>query len=214
MPNGTRFRSPMLHVGVLFLGVALVCGLGCQDTQDATVVEDRPETATPDAVAPEPSEGREEAMGFQITSSAFGNGQTIPAKHTADGVDVSPPLAWANVPEGTKSFVLLCDDPDAPVGNWVHWVAYGIPVDTQELPEGVPTDEVLPSGIKQGVNDFRKAGYGGPSPPPGKAHRYFFTLYALDADVSLGPGARKKVLMDALEGHILGKAQLMGTYGR
>lgn len=149
-------------------------------------------------------------MALQITSTAFAEGDPIPAKHTCDGADVSPPLSWEDVPDATVSFALICDDPDAPVGTWVHWVIYGIPAGSREIPSSALT----PGGAKQGINDFKRIGYGGPCPPPGPAHRYFFKLYALDRGLELDEGATKGDLLAAMEGHILAEAQLMGTYQR
>ncbi len=151
---------------------------------------------------------------MQLTSTAFADGQTIPKKYTADGEDVSPPLRWSGAPEGTRSLALICDDPDAPRGTWVHWVLYGLSPDTRELTEGVPPDPDLAAGARQGVNDFRRTGYGGPSPPPGKPHRYFFKLYALDSVPDLKAGATKAQLVGAMKGHVVGEGQLVGTYGR
>ncbi len=151
---------------------------------------------------------------MELKSSAFQNGADIPRKHTCDANDVSPALSWANEPAGTRAFALIVDDPDAPVGTWVHWVIYDLPPETKELAEGIPTTETLANGAKQGVNDFRKVGYGGPCPPPGPAHRYYFRLYALDAPTNLKPRATKQQLLDAIKGHILGGAQLMGRYKR
>jgi len=153
-------------------------------------------------------------MSIQLTSTAFAEGKPIPSKYTCDGADVSPPLKWSNVPEGTKSIALVSDDPDAPVGTWVHWVIYNIPPDVTELAEGVPKSEVLTNGAKQGMTDFKRIGYGGPCPRPGGPHRYFFKLYALDAELDLKPGATKQQLLRAMEGHILAEGQLMGTYQR
>ncbi len=154
-------------------------------------------------------------MAFTLTSTAFSDGAAIPAKYTCDGIDVSPPLAWSGPPPGTRSFALIADDPDAPVGTWVHWVLYNLPAAVSELPENIAKVESLDlDGARQGRNDFRRPGYGGPCPPPGPAHRYFFKLYALDAPLQLKPGGQKKDLEAAMEGHVLGSAQLMGTYGR
>jgi Raf kinase inhibitor-like YbhB/YbcL family protein len=153
-------------------------------------------------------------MDIRLTSTAFTEGGTIPRKHTCDGSDVSPPLAWDNVPGGTKSFALICDDPDAPMGTWVHWVLFNLPADTRSLPEAVPPDKELPNGARQGTNDFRKIGYGGPCPPPGKPHRYFFKLYALDTVLDLPAGSTKPQVVKAMEGHVLAEGQLMGKYGR
>ncbi len=153
-------------------------------------------------------------MDIRLTSTAFAEGGTIPRKHTCDGADVSPPLAWDNVPEGTRSFALICDDPDAPMGTWVHWVLFNLPADARSLPEAVPTEKELPGGARQGTNDFRKIGYGGPCPPPGKPHRYFFKLYALDTTLDLPAGSTKAQVVKAMEGHVLAEGQLMGKYGR
>ncbi len=151
---------------------------------------------------------------MQLSSTAFKEGAAIPAKHTCDAKDVSPPLKWTGVPAGTKSLALIVDDPDAPVGTWVHWVLYDLPATTTELAEDVPKSQTVAGGAKQGVNDFRRLGYGGPCPPPGKPHRYFFKLYALDAVLDLKPGLTKKDIERAMEKHILAQAQLMGTYQR
>jgi len=153
-------------------------------------------------------------MSIRITSTAFAPGQPIPARHTCDGEDLSPALAWTDVPQGTKSFALVCDDPDAPSGTWVHWVAYGIPESATGLPEGVPKRETSGDGMRQGTNDFKRIGYGGPCPPPGKPHRYFFRLYALDGAPSLDPGATKPELLSAMAGHVLAQGELVGTYQR
>ena len=154
------------------------------------------------------------AMTIQLTSSAFAEGQPIPEKYTCDGADISPPLKWTNIPQGAKSLALVCDDPDAPAGTWVHWVLYELPPAVTELPEGVPTTETISNVAKQGVNDFKRIGYGGPCPPRGGPHRYFFKLYALDAELQLKAKATKKDLLRAMEGHSLAEGQLMGTYKR
>ena len=150
---------------------------------------------------------------MKLTSTAFGEGGMIPAQYTCNGPDISPPLNWEDVPEQTKSLALIADDPDAPVGTWVHWVLYNLPADSRELQEDLPKTKVLPNGAMQGTNDFRKIGYNGPC-PPGGTHRYFFKLYALDELVDLNPGARKKDLLDAMKGHILAECQLMGKFSR
>ena len=144
---------------------------------------------------------------IKVTSTAFGEGAMIPKKYTCDDQNVSPQIAWTGVPAGTKSIALICDDPDAPVGDWVHWVVYNMPAATKELAEGVRT---LPAGSKQGTNDFRKLDYGGPCPPSG-VHRYYFKIYALDTPLSLGEGATKAQLLKAMEGHILDQGALMGS---
>jgi len=152
-------------------------------------------------------------MDIKVSSSAFPDGGMIPAKYTCDGADVSPPLKWDSVPDGTKSIALISDDPDAPMGTWVHWVLFNLPADARELPENVPTDETLPNGAKQGTTDFGRTGYGGPCPPSG-THRYFFKIYALDTMLDLPAGARKSDLVKAMEGHIIGQGQLIGKYKR
>jgi len=153
-------------------------------------------------------------MSFQISSTTFAAGQMIPKKFTCDGPDASPQLSWSGAPGTANSFALIVDDPDAPAGTWVHWVVYNLPPNAKELPEGVEKQEELSSGALQGRNDFRKIGYGGPCPPPGKPHRYFFKLYALDGKLDLKAGARKADLEQAMKGHVVGQAELVGKYGR
>ncbi len=153
-------------------------------------------------------------MALTLISTAFKEGELIPKKYTCVGQDVSPTLQWSGAPQGTLSFALICDDPDAPVGTWVHWVFFNIPPEENGLPEGVPTKEAFPKGAMQGLNDFKRVGYGGPCPPPGKPHRYDFKLYALDALLNLRPRATKSQVLDATKGHILAEAQLMGRFGR
>jgi Raf kinase inhibitor-like YbhB/YbcL family protein len=150
---------------------------------------------------------------MEIKSQAFAQGSLIPAKHTCDGADVSPPLAWSGAPAGTKSFALISDDPDAPVGTWVHWVMWNIPAEARALEENVPKKDTLPNGARQGTTDFKRIGYGGPCPPSG-THRYYFKLYALDAALDLQASTTWKVLEKTMQGHILAQAELMGTYRR
>jgi hypothetical protein len=153
-------------------------------------------------------------MKLQLSSTSFAEGQPIPQRHAYDDQDLSPALQWSGVPPGAKSLALICDDPDAPVGTWVHWVIYDLPPAAAGLPEGVQKTPELDNGAKQGVNDYRRTGYGGPCPPAGKAHRYFFKLYALDTAPGLKPGLTKKDLLKAMSGHVLAEGQLMGTYQR
>lgn len=160
------------------------------------------------------SQAKGGAMSFQIISPAFSNDATIPKNYTCDGPDLSPPLSWTGAPSGTKIFALIADDPDAPAGTWVHWVLYNLPATAKDLPEGVKKEEQLPDGTLQGRNDFRKIGYNGPCPPPGKPHRYFFKLYALNSNLSLKAGATKAELESAMKGHVLAQAELIGKYGR
>ena len=150
---------------------------------------------------------------MKIISKAFEEGGLIPRKYAYDDLDVSPPLEWSEVPEGTKTFALICDDPDAPAGTWVHWVLYNLPGNMKTLPENVPHVGVLENGTTQGRNDFRKTGYDGPCPPAG-IHRYYFKLYALDEKLEVGTGLSKKELLRYMEGHVLEEGALMGKYKR
>jgi Raf kinase inhibitor-like YbhB/YbcL family protein len=152
-------------------------------------------------------------MELKVTSPAFKEGEMIPAKYTCDDRNVSPPLAWSGVPEETKSLALICDDPDAPMGTWVHWVLFNLPASTRELPENVAPESTLAYGERQGKNSWGKTGYGGPCPPSG-THRYYFKLYALDLALPLNPAASKADVEKALRGHILAQGQLMGRYRR
>ena len=152
-------------------------------------------------------------MEIKLTSTAFREGDYIPKKYTCDGENVSPPLAWSGIPSTAKSIALVCDDPDAPMGTWVHWVIFNIPPSINKLNEKIPTDKVLEDGTTQGSNDFRKIGYGGPC-PPGGTHRYYFKIYALDRRVELTPGATKAELLHEMTGHILAEEKLMGKYSR
>ncbi|MCH8029269.1 MAG: YbhB/YbcL family Raf kinase inhibitor-like protein [Candidatus Dadabacteria bacterium] len=152
-------------------------------------------------------------MSFELTSTAFTQGDSIPIKYTCDGQDVSPPLQWKDPPEGTQSFALINDDPDAPGGTWVHWVLYNLPASTLSLQEAVASDADLPDNTRHGQNSWGRSDYGGPC-PPGGTHRYYFKLYTLDTELELSPGASKKQLLSAMEGHILAQGQLMGRYKR
>ena len=153
-------------------------------------------------------------MAFAISSASFPPGGEIPKNFTCDGADVSPELSWSSPPAGTQSFVLIADDPDAPSGTWTHWVLFNIPADTKSLTEGVSRVHELPGGARQGHNDFHKIGYNGPCPPPGKAHRYFFRLFAMDEKLDTKSGASRRELEQAMQGHALGNAEWMGKYGR
>ena len=152
-------------------------------------------------------------MNIQITSAAFSEAGMIPKPCTCDGADVSPDLSWTGVPDETKSLALICDDPDAPVGTWVHWVLFNIPPEETGLPGEISNAATLSNGAKHGTNDFRNLGYGGPC-PPGGTHRYYFKLYALDTLLDLDSGATKAQVEDAMQGHILAQGQLMGKYQR
>jgi Raf kinase inhibitor-like YbhB/YbcL family protein len=153
-------------------------------------------------------------MALTLTSTAFADGAAIPKKYSCEGEDLSPPLAWTGVPAGTRSLALLLDDPDAPMGTWTHWVLWALPPSATGLPEGVPKDSTLAGGIRQGKNSWPRTGYNGPCPPPGKPHRYYFKLYALDTDPTLTDNTNKGTLESAIKDHILAQAQLLGTYSR
>lgn len=155
----------------------------------------------------------ETAMEIRVSSTAFKEGEMIPKKYTCDGENISPPLAWTNVPGGTKSLALIADDPDAPHGTWVHWVLFNIPAGVKELSEKIPPRSTLTNGSRHGMNDFREIGYGGPC-PPGGTHRYFFKFYALDSTLTLESSSTKTQVLKAMEGHVLGEGQLMGKYKR
>ena len=160
-----------------------------------------------------PREGK--VMNIPITSDAFREGEAIPTKYTCDGNDISPALRWSDIPPNTKSFALICEDHDAPLGVFTHWVLYNLPPTITELPEGVSAEGRLANGAIQGRNDFKRIGYGGPCPPPKDgAHRYFFRLYALDAELQLQAGARREEIVLAMEGHVLATGHLMGAYQR
>ena len=150
------------------------------------------------------------AMAFTISSTAFKNNEMISNQYTCDGQDKSPALMWSNVPEGTKSFVLICDDPDAPNGTWVHWVLFNIPTTVISLEENI---QHFPENVKQGNNSWNRTGYGGPCPPSG-THRYFFKLYALDTMLNLPEGSNKSTIETAMKNHVLEQASLIGKYAR
>jgi Raf kinase inhibitor-like YbhB/YbcL family protein len=188
------------RIGSIFLAAVLASML---DTQFFATAE-----------ASSSGRGRGDPMSLTISSPGFSSGGDIAKKFTCDGADVSPPLSWTEPPAGTKSFALLTDDPDAPVGNWNHWTLWNLPASARSLPEAVSKDARLPDGTEQGRNDFRKTGYNGPCPPPGKPHRYYFKLFALDTNLNLKPSASKKELEAAMKGHILAHAEWMGRYGR
>jgi len=194
-------HSPIWKVLIASLLVLLCVPAGCKRTERGT------------------REARSEGAGttsIRIRSASFTEGARIPARHTADGENVSPTITFSGVPEGTKELSLIMDDPDAPAGTWVHWVIYKIPGNTSKLPEGIPRTKrpTTPPGSVQGKNSGKTLGYRGPSPPPRKPHRYYFKLYALDTELDLELGATKQQLLDAMKHHILAQGQLMGTYER
>jgi Raf kinase inhibitor-like YbhB/YbcL family protein len=155
----------------------------------------------------------EQPMAILVSSPVFDEEGMIPVKYTCDGDDISPPLLFDGIPAEAKSLALISDDPDAPMGTWVHWVMYNLPPDTREMPEKIASDEKLENGAIHGVTDFGRYGYGGPCPPSG-THRYYFKVYALDTMLDLSGKIDKKALVAAMEGHILAEGQLMGKYKR
>jgi len=159
--------------------------------------------------------GGTDPMAFTLRSSAFEQGASIPRRHTCEGEDVSPALAWSDAPDGTRSFALIVDDPDvpdprAPKRTWVHWVVYDVPASTQALAENAGAGS-LPPGARAGKNDWGRPDWGGPCPPVGR-HRYFYNLYALDTELGDLHAPTKAAVERAMEGHVLARAQLMGTY--
>ena len=190
------YRGYLLRVGCAVMAIASLAAVACSgDDDESSVVE----------------EGV--AISIVVTSTVFSEGAAIPIKYSCDGDDVSPPLSWRGTPESTRSLALISDDPDAR-GTWVHWVLYGIPAEVEELSEATVATDVTAIGAKSGTNDFKKLGYGGPCPPKGSPHRYLFKVYALDIELELDSGANKKKLLEAMEGHVLARGQLMGTYQR
>ena len=154
-------------------------------------------------------------MDIEVVSTAFREGEALPTQYTCDGANNSPPLRWGGIPKNSQSLALVCEDPDAPSGVFIHWVIFNLPPIVADLPEAMPTtEELVESGAIQGRNDFDNIGYDGPCPPPGKPHRYFFRLYALDTKLRLQPGATRQEFERAAKGHILAEGSLMGTYKR
>lgn len=199
--------------GRVLLTVAAIVSLAC------AACSSKPAEG-PDVKLPPSEKPIDKMRTLRVTSRAFDEGQPIPVVYTGDGKDVSPPLSWTGAPEGTKEFALICDDPDAPTPEpWVHWVIYRIPGDATGLPEDLAKVErpKEPVGVAQGRNSWdegENVGYRGPAPPPGKPHRYFFRVYALDAGLPDAPGLTKDQLLKAIAGHVLAEGQLMGTYER
>jgi Raf kinase inhibitor-like YbhB/YbcL family protein len=188
----TRYHTMLIVAALLILCFILPCAPGCKSG-------DMP--------------AEEGKMTLTISSSAFNEGQNIPVKYTCKGEDVSPPLAWGQGPEGTRCFALILDDPDAPMGTFTHWVLYNLPAEARGLAENA-SGRGLPAAAVQGKNGAGGSGYLGPCPPPGKPHRYQFTLYALDSTLGLKAGASKKQLLEAMQGHILEQGRLTGLYKR
>jgi hypothetical protein len=193
---------------IMFALLILLCGVGQPRTFEYSDLNQQ-KVRGQNSVA----QKGDEKMAIVVTSEAFKEAGMIPAMYTCDGKNISPPLQWQQVPQDTKSLALIYDDPDAPMGIWVHWVMWNIPAEANGLPENVPAGKDLPDGSKQGVNDSRKQGYSGPC-PPGGTHRYYFKIYALDAKLNLPSASAKQDLLDAMKGHILAEGRLMGKYKR
>jgi Raf kinase inhibitor-like YbhB/YbcL family protein len=186
---------PLYTLGLLLAAVLAGCAAGANEVEEEAMgLEDLP-------------------MPIIMTSSAFKDGSTIPRKFTCDGTDISPPLAWSGLPAGAQSLALIVDDPDAPGGDWVHWIVYDLPASAGGLMEDVGQSGAEPGGGVQGNNSWRRSDYGGPCPPSG-THRYFFSLYALDTRLNLDPGSTRLQVEQVMEGHVMGQGQLMGRYSR
>jgi len=194
-----RFVEYARRLCVVFMIV--ICVNGCDSREEEKVKTAKEDTGVKTAT-------------LVVASPAFKEGELMPKEFTADGENVSPPLAWSNVPDDAKSIALVCEDPDAPRGTFVHWVIFNIDPKASGLPRAVPTAAMLQGGAQQGRNDFGKVGYGGPAPPAGPAHRYYFKVYALDAPLALESGAKKEDLLSEIEGHVLAEGQVMARYGR
>jgi Raf kinase inhibitor-like YbhB/YbcL family protein len=195
MESAMRKNNSLRYGLFIILGLLILAGSACRSATEAAQEGDA-------------------VMAVLITSDAFKQEEIIPAQFTCDGMDKSPALTWEGIPANAKSLALIADDPDAPIGTWVHWVLYDIPPTLQSLPEDVAKSPFVPGIGTQGINDFRKTGYNGPCPPRGKPHRYFFKLYALDTILELKSGASKVELEKAMRGHILAQGELMGKFGR
>ena len=191
---------------MFLFATVLLTAAACGNSQRTIAPPPTPQASTNTA-------GSQQKSDMKLTSTAFKEGEAIPRGYTCDGANVSPPLEWTGVPKTAKTIAIIADDPDAPAGTWVHWVLYNLPADGLGLFENTPQTETLNGGGAQGKNDFGKIGYGGPCPPSG-THRYFFKFYALDSELTLKPGATRAEVEQAMEGHIIGQAQLMGTYSR
>ena len=203
-----------------FLSMLLAsCAPASTPTPEATPIPEQTKTSEPPTATEIPvlseTPATEAAMSLELTSDAFMNGQSIPAKYSCTGKNISPALTWNEPPAGTQSFALIMDDPDAPGGTWVHWVLFNIPASTRDLPEDLPVTgkDVDPNALYAGKNSWGDTGYGGPCPPSG-THRYYFKLHALDTTISLLPGATKEQVLKEMDGHILAQAELMGTFSK
>ena len=196
----------------LFIIIFLLAVIsGCVAEEERIAPAPSP-TSTPTAIEKNTKEVTT-MQNISISAEAFQSGGAIPEEYTCDGSDVSPALSWRGIPSNAKSIALIMDDPDAPMGTFVHWVLFNIPSDTTKLPRGVPENRTLNDGSSQGITDFGRTGYGGPC-PPGGTHRYYFRVYALDTMLDLQPGSSRKQLENAMKGHVLAQGELMGKYER
>ena len=214
MKTTSGIKYCLLMISALIL--MLTCSCQGQPADSSSGSRNGAENKADDRIAKTDSNKKTggDVMIITVTSSAFKEGEFIPKKYSGEGVDVSPPLTFSGMPAGTKSIAIICNDPDAPVGNWVHWVIFNIKPDTKSLAENLPKTLKILETANQGSNDFRKIGYNGPMPPPGKPHRYFFKVYALDTMLKLTDGIKKAELEKAMKGHIIAEGQLMGKYKR
>ncbi|MDF1500214.1 MAG: YbhB/YbcL family Raf kinase inhibitor-like protein [Anaerolineales bacterium] len=201
-PVAISSRFLKIVTAFVLLGVLSACGAS-GSTNDSG----------PDSSSARGNSSEEGAHEFVVESIAYKEGDEIPVRFTCEGEDLSPPIAWSGVPEDTTSFALVMEDPDAPIGTWVHWVVYNLPAETNDLPAGVGSGSGLPDGAFHGKNSWGDAVYGGPC-PPGGTHRYFIYVFALDTVLDLPAGASSDILRDTMKGHILGQAQLMGKFSR
>lgn len=216
MPNA-KSRFGQMLAAILLITVFIS---GCQSEPAITPVNTEPPSIALEATQEieqlvteviESPESIQDSPEFALSSAVFLESESIPTKYSCAGENISPSLVWSGAPENTGSFVLIMDDPDAPVGTWVHWVLFNLPGDANSLPENLPADTVFTDGSRQGTNSWGNIGYGGPCPPSG-IHRYFFKLYALENSLELGEGATKEDVITAMGGHILMETELMGTY--
>jgi Raf kinase inhibitor-like YbhB/YbcL family protein len=219
-PAGALMRLCLLMLICLTIAA---CGGGAPEPVEEVAVISGPDQT--DEELPAESEAEEiivkeqatpteaEPVVFSISTAEFSEGEAIPTRFSCDGEDISPALEWSGAPEGTSSFALIMDDPDAPVGTWIHWVLFNIPGDASGLVESIPAEPVLADGSIHGANSWERSDYGGPC-PPGGTHRYFFKLYALDEELDLPEGSSLDALLAGMEGHILAETSVMGTYTR
>jgi Raf kinase inhibitor-like YbhB/YbcL family protein len=221
MGRARILRLPVFYclVTVIFCVCMVACGAD-QDTPPVAPLDEpaveKPETGEPQ-LPPETNtidESKEAEMDFVLTSNAFKEGEPIPARYSCEGENLSPFLTWMGVPDGTVSFTLIVDDPDAPSGLFTHWVLFNIPLNISELEEGAGNQVQTAIGALHGKNDMNKNMYGGPCPPSGKPHRYQFSLYALDTTLDLAEGVSRKQTLEAIEGHVLALSTLTGTFKR